>query len=79
METNTREYKLALEIAHALNDMDSLQLHLKYSKKYSEEFLRSRLTKVLMVPENKIRVSRAALYVSLVSRGGYDSTNNFRN
>ena len=63
--TQTQE-RLALEIAHALDDMDSLQSHRKMVATYSERHLRSKLTKALSVPASQIRRSRGALYTSLV-------------
>lgn len=58
--------KLALEIAHALNDMDSIQWHRKTVTRYSEAYLRSIMNKVLAMPEDKIQKSRGALYNSLL-------------
>jgi hypothetical protein len=63
--------KLALEIANALDDMEALQVHRRLVCKYSEEYLRKRLTKALAVPHSQIRKSRGALYTSLVQ--GYGS------
>ena len=62
------EIKLAREIAETLNDMDSIALHLMYVRKYKEEFLRGILNKVMTLPENQIRKSRAALYVFLINQ-----------
>lgn len=64
------EIKLANEIAETLKDRDSLALHLQYVRKYKEEFLRRILAKVMALPENKIRRSRAALYTFLINQGG---------
>lgn len=75
MNLTQEQEKLALEIAHALGDTDSLQSHRKMVATYSEEYLRSKLTKALTVPESQIRKSRGALYTSLVQ--GYG--NRFRN
>jgi hypothetical protein len=63
------EIKLASEIAETLGDRDSLALHLQYVRKYKEEFLRKVLTKVMSLPDEKIRKTRAALYVFLISQG----------
>jgi hypothetical protein len=62
------EIKLAREIAETLSDMDSLALHLMYVRKYKEEFLRRILAKVMAIPENQIRKTRAALYVFLINQ-----------
>lgn len=63
------EIKLANEIAETLDDRDSLALHLQYVRKYKEEFLRKVLNKVMSLPEEKIRKTRAALYVYLINQG----------
>ena len=63
------ELKLANEIAATLDDRDSLPLHLQYGRKYKEEYLRKTLAKVMAIPEDKIKRSRAALYTYLISQG----------
>lgn len=63
-----QEIKLAREIAATLDDMDSFSLHLQYVRKYKEAFLRKILGQVMAVPENKIRKTRAALYVHLIGQ-----------
>lgn len=63
------ERKLANEIADTLKDRDSITMHLMYVRKYQEEFLRRILNKVMALPENKIRKSRAALYTFLINQG----------
>lgn len=63
------EIKLANEIADTLKDRDSITMHLQYVRKYQEEFLRKILNKVMSLPENKIRKSRAALYTFLINQG----------
>jgi hypothetical protein len=71
-----RKKKLAYEIASALKDLDALQYHELLVEKYSEDFLREMMTKVLTVPEKDIRKSRGALYTSLVKRNAnYHSRN----
>jgi hypothetical protein len=62
--------RLAIEIAHALDDMDSIQSHRIMVSRYSEEYLRKKLLKVLSVPTSQIRKSRGALYTSLVQGNG---------
>ena len=68
-EYDPYELKLAREFAYALDDMGSLALHLQYVRKYKEDHLRKTLQKVLSIPEEKIKRSRAALYTFLISRG----------
>lgn len=63
-----QEIKLANEIADTLQDRDSITLHLQYTRKFKEDFLRRILNKVMSLPENKIRRSRAALYTYLISQ-----------
>ena len=63
-----QEIKLANEIAGTLNDRDSIALHLKYARKYKEEYLRGMLAKVMAVPESQIKRSRAALYTFLINQ-----------
>lgn len=65
---NPQEIKLAREIAETLSDMDSIALHLMYVRKYKEEFLRRILAKVMAIPEQQIRKTRAALYVFLINQ-----------
>ena len=68
-EYDPYEFNLAREIAGALHDLDSLQLHLQFVRKYKEEHLRKTLQKVLAIDERKIKRSRAALYTYLINRG----------
>ena len=68
-----QQRKLALELANALNDMDSLTLHLGFAEKYSEDFLRKTLAKVMAIPEENIRKTRGALFTHLVNNNGYRS------
>lgn len=70
MHLTQQQEKLALEIAHSLDDMDSLQSHRKMVTMYSEVYLRNKLMKALAIPAHKIRKSRGALYTSLVQGYG---------
>lgn len=72
MEYTPKEYKLAREIAESLQDMDSLGMHIKFVQTYAESHLRKILSKVLSIPEHKIRKTRGALYTSLVKQQGHD-------
>lgn len=71
MEYTPKEYKLAVEIAETLNDMDSVSMHIKFVQTYSEPYLRKTLNKVMAIPEDKIRKTRGALYTALVKQQGY--------
>lgn len=75
-EYSSQEIRLANELADALKDWDSINLHLKYVRRYKEEFLRRVLAKVMSIDERHIRKSRAALYTYLISQGR--SHGNFR-
>ena len=77
MDTN-KQQKLALEIANALQDMDSLQSYMMLTQRYQEAFLRKVLTKVLSIPEEKIKKSRGALFTFLVNQHAQNITNNIR-
>lgn len=70
MNTEYEPYEIALarEIAGALNDMDSMVLHLLLVRKYKESYLRKQLQKALSIPEEKIKRNRAALYTFLVNK-----------
>jgi hypothetical protein len=64
----SKEERLAREIADALNDSDSLAVHIGFVKKYSEAHLRKVLQKVLSIPEDQIRKTRGALFTYLVNQ-----------
>jgi type II secretory pathway component PulL len=74
----TKEEKLAREIASALGDEDSIALHISYAEKYSEEYLRSVLQKVLSIPEDQIRKTRGALFTFLI-RQNHGGKRHYRN
>lgn len=61
------EIKLARKIADTLNDTHSLRMHLQYVRKYTEEYLLSKLDEVMAKPRSEIKRSRGALYVFLVT------------
>jgi hypothetical protein len=75
MNLTQKQERLANEIASALNDMDSIQLHRQFVQKYSEEHLRKCLEVALKVKEEKVRKSRGAIYTAHVLRYGYHSGN----
>ena len=60
--------ELALEIAEALNDIDSLQLFITFAERYPEEYLRKVLEKVLAIPQDRIKKTRGALFTFLVKQ-----------
>ncbi len=66
----SKEEKLAREIADALDDNDSLTVHISFAEKYSEGFLRKTLQRVLSIPEAQIRKTRGALFTYLVTQNG---------
>lgn len=66
----SKEERLAREIADALDDNDSLTVHIDFVQKYSEAFLRKTLQRVLSIPEAQIRKTRGALFTYLVTQNG---------
>jgi hypothetical protein len=64
------EIKLANEIAYTLDDMDSLQLFLQFTQKYTEDHLRKTLAKVMSLERSKIRKTRGALFTYLIKEHG---------
>lgn len=62
------EIKLAHEIAETLDDRDSIAMHLQLVRKFQEAHLRKILSKVMAIPEHKIKRSRAALYTFLINQ-----------
>jgi hypothetical protein len=68
-----QQERLAVEIASALDDMDSITAHRRYVLIYSETTLRKVLMKTLSVPADQIRKTRGALFTSLLK--GYAGHN----
>lgn len=66
----TNEKSLAYELAQALGDMESLPVYIGFAEKYQEAFLRKVLTKVLSLPDEKIKRTRGALFTYLVMQNG---------
>ncbi len=66
----TNEKSLAYELAQALNDMESLQVYIGFAEKYQEPFLRRLLTKVMSLPDEKIKRTRGALFTYLIKQHG---------
>jgi hypothetical protein len=62
----TKQEKLAQELASAFNDQDSLRFYRECTLKYSEDFLRKKMQKVLSIPEDQIRKTRGALFTYLI-------------
>jgi hypothetical protein len=61
-----QQERLAIEIASALDDMESIAAHRRYVLIYSEATLRKVLMKALSVPSDQIRKTRGALFTSLL-------------
>ncbi len=59
----TKEVKLAYEIADILNDRKSIDWHISCAQKYSESFLRDKLNYVLSKPSIR---NRAGYYNRLI-------------
>lgn len=75
MNLTQKQERLAVEIASALDDMDSLQLHRQFVQKYSEAHLKKCLDIALKIKEDKVRKSRGAIYTAQVLRYGHYSGN----
>ena len=63
---NPQQEKLAFELAQALNDTVSMKFYLSLVERYSEQYLRDILGKVLATDGTKIRKSKAAFFNYLV-------------
>lgn len=61
---------LAIEVANALQDQGALPFYQQCTEKYSEDFIRTTLMKVLSIPESQIKRSRGALFTYLVNNAG---------
>lgn len=74
---NSKEEKLANELADTLSDQESLPFYRDMVEKYSESFLRGKLKKVMSIPADQIRKTRGALFTYLIKQheGRYDSRN----
>lgn len=70
MDYTLSEKKLAHELAHTLHDLDSLQLYLQFTRKYTEAHLQKTLQKVMSIEESKIRRTRGALFTYLIKEHG---------
>jgi hypothetical protein len=64
----TREERLALDLADALNDRKGLAMYLAYTRRFPESLLRKALGEAKEIPEKQIRKSRAALFNHLVRK-----------
>ena len=67
-----QEIRLANDIADQLNDRQSLQLFLNFSRKYREDHLRKILEKVMSIPDRQIKKTRGALFTYLVHQHDSD-------
>jgi hypothetical protein len=70
INNQSKEYKLAYEIAETLGDLESLELHISIAERLNESVLRKILTKVMSVPHNQIKRTRGALYIYLIKQHG---------
>lgn len=70
------ENKLAYEIASALNDREAMAVYISFTKKYQESFLRKILTRVMSIPDEKIKRTRGALFTYLVKQDGDNHSRN---
>jgi hypothetical protein len=65
---NTKDKKLAYELAKTLDDTDALNIYQGFVEKYKKAFLSEVLAKVMSVPEHKIKRSRGALFTYLLNQ-----------
>jgi hypothetical protein len=63
----SKEVQLAYEIARALNDMKSIDWHIRKAKEHQESFLREKLAYVLSKPHIN---NPAGYYNTLIERHG---------
>ena len=73
-----KKEKLALELAEALGDMESLTVYRAFAEQYAESYLRKIQLKVLSIPDEKIRKTRGALFTYLVKEHGKRGRDRFR-
>lgn len=67
MEISQNQKKLAYEIAKSLDDLDWLTFHEDLVMQYSEDYLLEKLKYVMSLPSSRIKNSRAAYYIFLVT------------
>ena len=65
---NSKELKLAEELADTLSDQESLPFYREMTERYSEAFLRGKLKKVMSIPADQIRKTRGALFTYLIKQ-----------
>lgn len=66
--TTDYHHKLAYHLADTLNDYDALPFYISCVQKYSEDHITKILNRVMAIPEQKIRRSRAALFTFLIQQ-----------
>jgi hypothetical protein len=64
-------HPIAIELAEALHDTDSLMFYQGLAEQYAESLLKETLKKVLEVPNDKIKRSRAAYFNYLMQQHGH--------
>ena len=62
--------KLAYELASTLSDVESIKAYEDFTERFAESFLRKVLTKVMSIPDRKIKKTRGALFTYLVNQNG---------
>lgn len=67
MELTPKQRQLAYDIAQRLDDLDWVAYHEDLVKQYSEAYLKQKLEYVMSLPSSKIKNSRAAYYIFLVT------------
>ena len=69
-QPQSKEESLAQELAERLGDPDGLPFYLKIASRYSEQYIRTILGRVLEIPPEKIRTTRGALFNWLIQHHG---------
>jgi hypothetical protein len=67
---DTKEMRLAYELADALNDRDALPVYIAFVQRFREDALRKILNKVMSIPDHKIKRTRGALFTYLIKQQG---------
>ena len=75
MNITLKKEQLVQELALSLDDTDALSFYRQCANDYPEELLRKLLTKVLSIPQDKIKKSRGALFTHLLH--GHANKNTF--
>ena len=68
LNANTKIDHLALVVAEGLGERHRLPLYRRICRKFDESIIRRALAEVQSIPDEKIKKSRAALFIYLVKK-----------